>query len=406
MSEQIVKRRHVFYLPGFDPFHPRRYRELYRREAAEQARISGYEISISRKISDGPYGWRVSSVQDGVTVETEIEVLVWHDIVKESMSQGLLATYVQLFRTAILYIGSGALFRLMRLRNGPMIAALYPVIFLFLQLAIAVFCASAVYRGLSSVSAENMLFSAVFVLIGLLIGLTILEAFRRFDKKVFAYYLMHDYAFSAQNGGATPTALRQRLGLFEESIQKKLGEDLHEVLIVGHSSGAHLGVSVLANIVRNDHFSPSGPVLSFLTLGQVVPMISFLPKAKDLRTDLHLMGKQDKITWIDVTAPGDGCAFALCDPVAVSGVALPDSTNPLVVSAAFTKTLSKETWKRLRWKFFKLHFQYLCAFDRPGHYDYFRITAGPMTLADRFKGRKPSASRIVSAVNGYPDFDS
>jgi len=30
---------------------------------------------------------------------------------------------------------------------------------------------------------------------------------------------------------------------------------------------------------------------------------------------------QDRITWIDVTAPGDGCAFALCDPVAVSGVA-------------------------------------------------------------------------------------
>ena len=129
-------------------------------------------------------------------------------------------------------------------------------------------------------------------------------------------------------------------------------------------------------------------------------------EAQEIESQIKKQKKQDKITWIDVTAPGDGCAFALCDPVAVSGVALPDSTNPLVVSAAFTKTLSKETWKRLRWKFFKLHFQYLCAFDRPGHYDYFRITAGPMTLADRFKGRKPSASRIVSAVNGYPDFDS
>ena len=35
-------RRHVFYIPGYDPFHPRRYRELYRKEAAEQARISGH----------------------------------------------------------------------------------------------------------------------------------------------------------------------------------------------------------------------------------------------------------------------------------------------------------------------------------------------------------------------------
>ena len=33
-----VRRRKVFYLPGFDPVPPRRYRELYRREGVQQAR--------------------------------------------------------------------------------------------------------------------------------------------------------------------------------------------------------------------------------------------------------------------------------------------------------------------------------------------------------------------------------
>ena len=32
-----VGKRRVFYLPGYDPIHPRRYRELYRAEAARQA---------------------------------------------------------------------------------------------------------------------------------------------------------------------------------------------------------------------------------------------------------------------------------------------------------------------------------------------------------------------------------
>jgi len=34
-----VRRRRVFYIPGYDPIHPRRYRELYRKEGAslEQA---------------------------------------------------------------------------------------------------------------------------------------------------------------------------------------------------------------------------------------------------------------------------------------------------------------------------------------------------------------------------------
>jgi len=50
---------------------------------------------------------------------------------------------------------------------------------------------------------------------------------------------------------------------------------------------------------------------------------------------------------------------------------------------------------------FRLHFQYLCAFDRPKDYDYFRITAGPQTLAQRFTGRPPSKSRIERATSGY-----
>jgi hypothetical protein len=72
-----------------------------------------------------------------------------------------------------------------------------------------------------------------------------------------------------------------------------------------------------------------------------------------------------------------------------------------VFSAAFTRTLSPARWKELRWRFFRLHFQYLCAFDRPGDYDYFRITAGPVTLGTRYRDRAPSKSRIERPVNRY-----
>ena len=96
-------------------------------------------------------------------------------------------------------------------------------------------------------------------------------------------------------------------------------------------------------------------------------MVSFLSDSYRLRADLAYLCCREDITWVDVTAPGDGCAFALCDPVSVTGVALDEGKKwPLVVSAAFTQTLSAERWKELRWRFFRLHFQYLCAFDRPG----------------------------------------
>ena len=143
------------------------------------------------------------------------------------------------------------------------------------------------------------------------------------------------------------------------------------------------------------------PALGFLSLGQVVPMVSFLPKAQRLRADLAFLSVRDEITWVDVTAPGDGCAFALCDPVAVTGVALPDQKWPLVVSAAFTQTLSAQRWQELKRRYFRLHFQYLCAFDRPGDYDYFQITAGPQSLGERYRNRAPSRSRITRAVNRH-----
>jgi hypothetical protein len=387
-------RRRVFYIPGYDPIHPRRYRELYRKEGGDQAKISGYQIDLKPKIVKGPYGWHVTGRIDDALVETDIEVLVWADIVKTSMERGIARTYLQLLRTAWVYIGSGALFRLMRLRKGPMIAALYPIVFLLAQLAIALLCG----WGLGILVA--LLHPALGWAAGLMLVWTMLRAFKRWDNKVFAYYLMHDYAYSAHFRGANPPELEARMAVFREAIRASLSVGCDEVLVVGHSSGAHLAVSILSDLLR-EGLPEEAAELSFLSLGQVVPMVSFLPKAGRLRGDLAYLSAQDLVAWVDVTAPGDGCAFALCDPVAVTGVAPEGKRWPLVVSAAFTQSLSPERWAELRWRFFRLHFQYLCAFDRPKDYDYFQITAGPISLRARYAGRVASKSRIETPLSGY-----
>ncbi len=393
-----VRRRRVFYIPGYDPFHPRRYRELYRKEGATQAALSGYRMTLRPKAAPGPYGWHVTGMIEGAEVEAEIEVLVWSDIVKSSMGHGIIATYLQLFRTAWIYIASGALFRLMRLRKGPVIAALYPIAMLLAQFGIALLAAAIAGRVIGLVAPPlNWL--------GLIAIWPVLALFRRYDNKLYAYYLMHDYAYSARWKGAYPPELEARMATFKARIAEALETDVDEVLVVGHSSGAHLAISILADLIRDSHVPMHGPQLSFLSLGHVVPMVSFLPKADRLRADLHYLSQRDELAWVDVTAPGDGCAFALCDPVAVTGVAGPAKRWPLVLSAAFTQTLSAERWRELRWRFFRLHFQYLCAFDALsgtlGEYDYFRITAGPLTLHDRFANRAPSKSRIETPVSRH-----
>ena len=386
----------MFYIPGYDPFHPRRYRELYRKEAAAQAEVSGYQIALKPKAGMGRYGWQVQAKIGGAAVTADVEVLVWSDLVLGSMGSSIPATYLQLVQTAWAYIGSGALFRLMRLRKGPMIAALYPIGMLILQLLIACLLGWLVGWGAGFVVPRPLAALAGLAAIPL-----VLRWWRRQDRHFYAYYLMHDYAFSAAARGAIPPDLAARMQVFGEVVAAALHSDTDEVLVVGHSSGAHLAISVLADLIRAGQVPEKGPALGLLSLGQVVPMVSFLPDAGRLRADLAYLSARSELTWVDVTAPGDGCAFALCDPVAVSGVSPPDKRWPLVISAAFTQSLSPERWRELRWRFFRLHFQYLCAFDRPRDYDYFQITAGPLTLADRYKGRSPSQSRIETPVNRY-----
>ncbi len=412
-----VSQRRVFHIPGYDPIHPRRYRELYRSESAAQAAISGYDIAVQGGASEDTFHWSVQAQMDGHAVAARIDVLVWADIVRASMAQSVAATYAQLVQTAWIYLSTGTLRRLMWLRKGPIIAALYPVGMLLAQLLLAVllgwWLGGLVQAGLNGavvavglgggIIAAGIGWLAWLVKLAILGVVTVglLRWFKTQDKRLFAHYLMHDYAFSAQHHGATPPALDARLAQFTDQIARALQDPVDEVLVVGHSSGAHLAISVVADLIRAGHVPAQGPKLALLTLGHVVPMVSFLPRAKKLRADLAYLATQDALTWVDVTAPGDGCCFALCDPVAVTGVTPPGKRWPLVISAAFTKSLSAARWKALRWRFFRLHFQYLCAFDDPGGYDYFQITAGPLTLADRFRDRPPSKSRIDVPASKY-----
>ncbi len=188
-------RRKVFYIPGYDPFPARRYRELYRKESERQAEISGYEIGMfPGERSDT---WRVASLIDGKVTEAEVEVLVWSDIVQGSMKQGIVATYGQMLRTAWIYLSTGTFRRLFWLSKGPMVAALYPVVVLLVQLLLAI-VAGWVLGGLVAA----FTWPVVGWIVGVPVAVAVLRGFRRIDGKLYAHYLMHDYAFSAGGRGA------------------------------------------------------------------------------------------------------------------------------------------------------------------------------------------------------------
>ena len=180
----------MIYIPDYDPIPPRRYRELYRTEGAAQAAISGYELALRPREAGGTCGWSVRARIEQAEVEAEVDVLVWSDIVQTSMDRSIPATYLQLVRTAWIYISTGALRRLMRLRKGPVIAALYPVGMLLGQLALSVFAGWLVARVLFWIlrlaGLGGLVFGWVSVGVGVIAAVALLRLFKRRDHRLFA----------------------------------------------------------------------------------------------------------------------------------------------------------------------------------------------------------------------------
>jgi 2-polyprenyl-6-methoxyphenol hydroxylase-like FAD-dependent oxidoreductase len=152
----------------------------------------------------------------------------------------------------------------------PVIAALYPVGMLLLQLLVAVLLGWLAATVLALLPVPGVLGTVVTVLSYALwaaVSVTIMRWFQCKDSKFFAYYLMHDYSYSARWNGANPPPNEERIAQFADQIAAALGTEVDEVLVVGHSFVAHLDALILADLHRAGREPADGPALAFLSLG-------------------------------------------------------------------------------------------------------------------------------------------
>lgn len=378
-------RRRVYYVSGFDPKGPRRYHRLYRREGARQAGFSGYRLETGPLTLDPRRArWRAALEDGGRRSEAEITMLRWDDIARDRMRAPIVAYYRMAVLTLWRYVASGAFLALCRARWPSTLVGLYPPVALALYLGAAAGLCAAGWLAMGLPGA----------LLGGAGGATLLRLARRHDGRTMAFYLMADLAFTADHAAGAAPEIEARIDRFAEEVAAGWArDDCDEVLVVGHSSGAAFAVSALARALRRGAGDGAGPRLSLLTLGQTTPMLSFLPGAARLRADLALVARTGRADWIDVTSVADGGCYALVDPAAASGAA--GGPNPKVISAKFSDRVSPALGREMRRSRFRTHIQYLCAFDLPGDYDYFRLTAGCGPLARHFAHRRNSPRAVT-----------
>ncbi|MCP5083139.1 MAG: hypothetical protein GY948_15740 [Alphaproteobacteria bacterium] len=393
--EQNVRRRKVFYISGFDPKGPAYYHALYSEEAQKQSRLNGMSIDVgdARRRNRLSTSWRIQSSINRLPTETNYEVLRWDDIMRSRMRRSGPAFYWDTLRTYWLYIHSGALRRILQTSYPAFLAGLYPIVFLAGFFGLAAFAALAGFASApeSIRFADTVWTVPPLVTAALSVGLfvCVLSLSRKLENKVPFYWPLHVYSFTADH-------MRGRMPEMDARIQRMSQEILDyitqseddEILIASHSNGTVVAVLAIAAVLHADpNIAKHGPQISFLTLGHSIPLCSFLPQAKALRRALTDLGGDNGITWVDITAPRDAACFALTDPLKVSGLSTEYSGEhkPKLLSVPLSELFSPQTFRKtLLRRWLRIHFQYLMAYERPTPFDYFLITAGPLTLAKRF----------------------
>jgi hypothetical protein len=382
---QPVHRRCVFYLSGFDPKGAAHYHALYRNEAAAQAAAGGLALQVGarRKQADGNSAWTVHASEDGTPVQTHYEFMRWDQVVRAHWPRNRLSLWASVLVASVFNLRHGSLWRMFRMCWPPAVALFIPFVVVCALLLAAPLASAAAGWGAARVLGHPL--GAVPAVLLVLLALGIFE--RRMDTRFKMYWLMRSYAFTRQQAlGRTPD-LEAVLDAHAQRLAQRLatgGDD--EVLVVGHSSGAIMAVAVVARALRLRAGASGSPTLSLLTLGQCIPLLATLPPAQAFRQELVELGRAPDLHWIDFSAPPDASCFALCDPLREPDVPGSEAAagRPKLLSPRFAEMFDPEGYRALRRDKFRMHFQYLMASARLVAYDYFRITAGAKTLAERF----------------------
>jgi pimeloyl-ACP methyl ester carboxylesterase len=228
--------------------------------------------------------------------------------------------------------------------------------------------------------------------------LAVLAATLKYTENLtYLLYLLSDTIWTWEFSHRKRPEWDQRIDRFAQYLANVAAtSDAEEIVIVGHSSGSFLGTEILARALKLDPaLGRHGPRVVLLTIGGNFPIVGFHAVSQDFRDHLRQLAVEPSIDWIDCQSRKDVMNFYPFDPIAGHGIDVGDSRrNPTIVAVRFREIIKPEHYNLFRWKFFRVHFQFVMANERAHAYDFFMIVCGPIPLNERMT--HPEAALAVA----------
>jgi hypothetical protein len=381
-----VLNRHIIYVQGYDPRGLAQYYRMFRTELRKFARLYGLSATISRPDSapDGETAsWTIETRGSGWHTRTAYDFLRWEDLIQRDLQWPIWRTVglAMAIYWRLVFSGTFARFWRAHWRFATFIS--YPHFLLFNEAIWSLAVAWALGAGLAALGVPGSLslsaaVAAFVAVLGAMLKYT--------ENQSYLLYLLSDTIFTWQFSHRTRPEWDQRIQRFARHLVNVAStSDAEEIVVVGHSSGSFLGTEIMARALELDPgLGRHGPRIVLLTIGGNLPIVGFHAAAQDFRDHLRQLAIEPSIDWIDCQSRKDVMNFHPFDPITGHGIELGAMRrNPTIVAVRFRDIIKPENYNRFRWKFFRVHFQFVMANERPHAYDFFMIVCGPVPLRER-----------------------
>ena len=391
---RAVRRRHVFFLSGFDPKGAAHYYALFQALALEQSSVNAMTVAVGARQRNpaGNSTWEVKAVTPGGTAcETTYEFCRWDDIVRRNWPRSVWRLLVDMWVAYARMLSSGEIRTVWRLSRKTLVGLVYPLAVLGGGLLTGLATGAGVVAALRAMGAAPLAAgAAALVTFALALWVTL-----QLENRLNTTWLVRIFSFSGKHACGQLPELEDRLNAVASRIAGKIrARDVDEILVVGFSVGSILAVSSVARALEasglasqdGDGATPGGPTISLLTLGHCIPMLGLLPQAQAFRAELGALAQASRLYWLDFSSPTDWGSFALVDPIDACRIALKADTkkNPTMRSPRFHALFTPTTYARIKRDKRRMHKQYLMAGELLSDYDYLAITSGALTLHQRY----------------------
>ncbi|MFG1225923.1 hypothetical protein [Xanthobacter wiegelii] len=385
-----VRRRHVFFIAGFDPMAVDGHHRIFVRELKR----FGSVWNVRTHCRDAapvptPTGgfWRTEADTPNWHTETTFENLGWHDLTRADMGRSVWSHLKGSVRALADMVTSGTIANYFRSSRR------YGLFFLFTYMLLALFWGLAaaagffVYQWVEPLGRAAALAAAggTTVAAGLFLMRWPGRRFRLKQSLDLAEFSVEFVRGRHPEVEARVVAFADRLRAVEAEAE---AQGVEEIIIAGHSLGAMLAVSAVAGALAADPAFGTRARVRILTLGSTTAKFALHPAGGRFREAAERVAAAEAIGWVEVQSRDDIVSFYKVDPVTLgpasfAPVLLPPgdySLKPLIRHVEIRQMISPAIYRRHWFDVMRLHCQCFLAGDIRSTHDFYAYVCGPLSF--------------------------